>query len=102
MDNNESFRENPRQIVQFTNILLANYLLVKEREGKGDFPDGFAKANIAQLTKYLILSELFPEEMEALRDMKVLDLEDVKEGELTTKNKKVLLSSLVRPSRISP
>ncbi len=90
----KAFRENPRQIVQFTNILLANYLLVKEREGKGDFPDGFAKANIAQLTKYLILSELFPEEMEALRDMKVLDLEDVKEGELTTKNKKGFIKFL--------
>ncbi len=90
----KAFRENPRQIVQFTNILLANYLLVKEREGKGDFPDGFAKANIAQLTKYLILSELFPDEMEALRDMKVLDLEDVKEGELTTKNKQGFIKFL--------
>ncbi len=90
----KAFRENPRQIVQFTNILLANYLLVKEREGKGDFPDGFAKANIAQLTKYLILSELFPDEMEALRDAKVLDLEDVKENELTTKNKKGFIKFL--------
>lgn len=84
----KAFRENPRQIIQFTNILLANYLLVKEREGKGDFPEGFAKDNIAQLTKYLILSELFPDEMESLRDMKVLDLEDVKEDEITTNNKK--------------
>jgi hypothetical protein len=83
----KAFRENPRQIIQFINILLANYLLVKEREGKGDFPKDFAKNNIAQLTKYLILSELFPDEMEVLRNSKVLDLRDVKKDELKTENK---------------
>ena len=83
----KAFRENPRQIVQFINILLANYLLVKEREEKGDFIKDFAKNNIAQLTKYLILSELFPDEMENLRDSKVLDLEDVRLNELKTEDK---------------
>lgn len=74
----KAFRNNPRQVIQFTNILLANYLLVSEREGENkDFGVGFLKENISQLTKYLVLNQLFPEEMDALRDKKILDLSEV-------------------------
>lgn len=74
----KAFRNNPRQIIQFVNILLANYLLVKERQGKnGDFPEGFLEENIPQLTKYLIMSQLFPDETEYLRDTRVIDLKDI-------------------------
>lgn len=74
----KAFRNNPRQIIQFTNILLANYLLVEEREGENkDFPTGFLKENVPQLTKYLILNQLFPDEMDTLREKKVLDLNEV-------------------------
>ena len=85
----KAFRNNPRQIIQFVNILLANYLLVQEREGDGkDFPPDFLKDNIPQLTKYLVLNQLFPDEMEVLREQKLLNLEEVKEDDLKdTKSK---------------
>lgn len=71
----KAFRDNPRQIIQFVNILLANYLLVHERQGDGkDFPSNFLSENISQLTKYLILNQLFPDETEVLRKKKVLNL----------------------------
>lgn len=74
----KAFRNNPRQIIQFVNILLANYLLVLEREGEGrDFPEHFLEHNMPQLAKYLVLNQLFPDEMEILRDRKVLNLQDV-------------------------
>lgn len=74
----KAFRNNPRQIIQFVNILLANYLLVLERQGEGrDFQEHFLEHNLPQLTKYLVINQLFPEEMEVLRDKKVLNLEDV-------------------------
>ena len=87
----KAFRENPRQVVQFTNILLANYLLVKEREKGGDLPKDFAKTNIAQLAKYLILSELFPGEMDELRNNKISNLAEVKISDLTTKHKDLFM-----------
>ena len=83
----KAFRNNPRQIIQFTNILLANYLLVKEREGKDkDFSMDFLKENIPQLTKYLILNQLFPDEMDVLRERKVLDLKGVETDVHQTKS----------------
>ncbi|PIR56850.1 MAG: hypothetical protein COU72_04075 [Parcubacteria group bacterium CG10_big_fil_rev_8_21_14_0_10_41_35] len=75
----KAFRDNPRQIIQFVNILLANYLLVAERQGDyKDFPPDFLAENISQLTKYLILNQLFPDEIEVLRQKKVLSLYEVK------------------------
>lgn len=76
----KAFRNNPRQVIQFTNILLANYLLVEQRQGADkDFPDGFLKDNIPQLTKYLVLNQLFPDDMDKLREKKVLDLDEAVE-----------------------
>lgn len=75
----KAFRDNPRQIIQFVNILLANYLLVVERQGDDkDFPSDFLTENISQLTKYLILNQLFPDEMEILRQKKILNLEEIR------------------------
>lgn len=89
----KAFRNNPRQIIQFTNILLANYLLVEEREGENkDFPVGFLSENVPQLTKYLILNQLFPDEMDTLREKKVLDLNEVEAKDLSTKTKAQFLS----------
>lgn len=82
----KAFRDNPRQIIQFVNILLANYLLVAERQGDDkDFPADFLADNVSQLTKYLILNQLFPDEMDILREKKILDLEEVKSTDLPTK-----------------
>lgn len=89
----KAFRNNPRQIIQFTNILLANYLLVEEREGDDkDFPSGFLGENVPQLTKYLILNQLFPDEMGTLRDKKILDLNEVEASDLSTKTNVQFLS----------
>jgi hypothetical protein len=89
----KALRDNPRQVVQFINILLSNYLLIKEREGEGkDFPPEFLKENIPQLTKYLILSELFPVEIEELRKQKVLNLQEVNNDHLKTKGAGAFLS----------
>ncbi len=89
----KAFRENPRQIIQFINILLANYLLIKEREGtEKDFLPGFLPDNIAQLAKYLILYELFPDEMEKLRKDKVLNLQEATTRELETCKKDEFLN----------
>lgn len=88
----KAFRENPRQIIQFVNILLANYLLVAERQGeKKDFPEDFLKENVSQLTKYLILNQLFPDEMEVLRKKKILNLKDVEKDDLSTSKKEEFL-----------
>jgi len=89
----KALRDNPRQVVQFINILLANYLLIKEREGEGkDFPAEFLEENTPQLTKYLILNELFPEEVEALRTQKVLSLQEVNKNYLKTEKAEDFLS----------
>ena len=85
----KALRDNPRQVIQFVNILLANYLLIKEREGEGkDFPPEFLRENTPQLTKYLILNELFPEEIEDLRKQKVLNLQEVTSDNLKKTKRK--------------
>ncbi len=99
----KAFRNNPRQVIQFINILLANYLLVLEREGAGkDFPDGFLLENIPQLTKYLILNQLFPEESEVLREKKILDIKDVKKEDFEDTDKKDEFLEFVDQTRTIP
>jgi len=81
----KAFRENPRQIKQFINLLLAHYLLIKERSGKGkDFQEDFLLNNTPQLTEYLILNQLFSEEMQELRNEKIWNLEEVNKEILQT------------------
>jgi len=66
------FDQNPRQIIQFINILLANYLLLKERN-----ISGFSiKNNVTQLAKYLLLIQKFPKIMELHKDNKVYNLNE--------------------------
>lgn len=74
----KAYRENPRQIKQFINILLANYLLVKERQGgEGkDFPEEFLETNIPQLTKFLLLYQCYPKDVETLRESRIASLQD--------------------------
>jgi hypothetical protein len=99
----KAFRNNPRQVIQFTNILLANYLLVVEREGENkDFEVGFLKNNIPQLTKYLVLNQLFPEEMDALREKKILDLSEVTPEDLNNISTKKAFLSFVEQTKNIP
>lgn len=74
----KAYRENPRQIKQFINVLLSNYLLVRERQGKGrDYPENFLAENTPQLARFLLLNELFPECMGRVREARVATIEDV-------------------------
>jgi hypothetical protein len=83
----KAFRNNPRQIIQFVNILLANYLLILERQGPDkDFPPDFLKENTPQLTKYLILNQIFPEEIDILREQRALSLSETRMRDDTSKD----------------
>jgi DNA polymerase III delta prime subunit len=66
------FDKNPRQIIQYVNILVANYLLLKERKIDGFDLDG----NIPQLAKYLLLLQRFPDMVDLLRQGRIYDLND--------------------------
>jgi hypothetical protein len=54
----KAFRENPRQIIQFINLLVGYYILISKRNS--ELPEDFVKNNIAQLTRYLIVKQLYP------------------------------------------
>lgn len=55
------FRNNPRQIIQFINILVANYLLLRQKAVVGKFHEtNFYQKNVTQLAKYLLLVQKFP------------------------------------------
>lgn len=71
----KAYRDNPRQVKQFINILLANYLLIRER--KEDFSEDFLPNKIPQLAKYLILNELFPDDMNKIRQSKINAIDDL-------------------------
>ncbi len=67
------FDKNPRQIIQFINILISNYLLIKERR-----IEGFSlKEDIAKLAKYLLLIQKFTDIMDVYKYTLSYDLESL-------------------------
>lgn len=73
-----AFRDNPRQIIQFINILLSNYLLISGRLGENaDFMPDFLEKNTPQLCRYLLLQILFPEVMSKLRKRNIFNLDSI-------------------------
>ncbi len=69
------FSQNPRQIIQFINVLVANYLIIYERETKGrGIEKDFLKNNIAQLAKYILLIQKFPSITEAFKNSNTFNL----------------------------
>ncbi len=67
------FDKNPRQIIQFINILISNYLLIKERP-----IEGFSlKEDIAKLAKYLLLIQKFPDIMDVYKSTLNYDLDSL-------------------------
>ncbi|TYA74240.1 KAP family P-loop NTPase fold protein [Seonamhaeicola marinus] len=67
------FDKNPRQIIQFINILISNYLLIKERP-----IEGFSlKNDIAKLAKFLLLIQKFPEIMDVYKETLNYDLNEL-------------------------
>jgi len=82
----KAFKQNPRQVKQFVNTLLANFLLVKEREGHRDFQEDFISNNLPQLTKFLLLRRKFPTEMETLREKNIIYLEKIDFKQILTQD----------------
>lgn len=67
------FDKNPRQIIQYVNILTSNYLLIKERNIEGiDL-----NSDISQYAKYLLLIQTFPDMMNYLKANSIYDLNEV-------------------------
>ena len=72
----KTYRENPRQIIQFVNILVSNYLLVLSREGEDrDFDSGFAEQNKKEICLYLLLKHVYPELIVKLRELGINSLD---------------------------
>ncbi len=71
----KTFRENPRQIKQFINSLLASYLLVQERKTKQTL--GEADITVPQLAKFLIIKSKYNECLEELKKLKEWNLENL-------------------------
>lgn len=74
------FDKNPRQVIQYINILVSNYLLIVERK-----IDGFnIQNNIPQFAKYLLLIQKFPDIMDSLCENMMYDLNDFDETKIKT------------------
>ena len=84
-----AFRENPRQIIQFINVLLSNYLLILERTGENkDFEPEFLDKNTEKLCRFLLLQQLYPEiirkiKSEHITDIDTLTIDGLKNEKLT-------------------
>ncbi len=77
-----AFRENPRQIKQFINILLAHFLLAQDRETSKPpliIPSGIITDNVVFLAKILIIRQLFPQEYQKIREdsLTTKEMEDI-------------------------
>lgn len=58
-----AFRDNPRQIKQFINILIAHFLMAQNRESGEKpliIPQGTITNNVAFLAKFLVIRQKFP------------------------------------------
>ncbi|MFC1780324.1 P-loop NTPase fold protein [Patescibacteria group bacterium] len=71
----KAFRDNPRQIIQFINTMITNYILIEKRLDK-DFPLDFLNSNISQLAKYLIIKQMFPDSLRVILENNVVILND--------------------------
>lgn len=99
-----AFRENPRQIKQFINILLAHFLLAQEREsGKKPLiiPKGTITNNVAFLAKFLVIRQKFPSEYRKIREsyltLKEMEGIGINEYKDFLKATKLILAEDIRP-----
>lgn len=61
----KAFRSNPRQVKQFVNVLVAEFLLANRRSSTEELPKDFAQNNVVELALFNILATRFPGVMEA-------------------------------------
>jgi GTPase SAR1 family protein len=72
-----AFNKNPRQIIQFINTLLAQYLIIKEYCINGQIQEKyFYSTHISQLAKFLLLKIRYPEIMDFYQSNNVYKLDD--------------------------
>ncbi|MCK5305904.1 MAG: hypothetical protein KAJ66_02115 [Candidatus Omnitrophica bacterium] len=73
-----AFRDNPRQVIQFINVLLASYLLILHRCGENeDFDSDFLDKRTPELCRYLLLESRFPAIMEKIKEKNIYDVDSV-------------------------
>lgn len=71
------FNKNPRQIIQFINHLVSNYLLFEQVCLQNGLSDAeFHTKNVPQLAKFLLLKQRHPECLEIYRSRQIYILED--------------------------
>lgn len=70
------FKDNPRQIIQFINTLISNFLLLYNKSKSNSFGDpNFYKENVSQLARYLLFTQRFPEVMDHYRATRTYDVD---------------------------
>lgn len=90
-----AFRENPRRIKQFINMLISHFLLAKERESgssKSLYPEGVITKNIPFLAKFLIVRHNWPDFFEIIKEDPMI-LEEIN---LSYRDSKIKLSDKVK------
>jgi len=59
----KAFRSNPRQVKQFVNVLVAEYLLANRRVITKELPEAFAEKNVLELALFQLLQTRFPKQV---------------------------------------
>lgn len=77
------YRKNPRQVIQFINTLVANFILLNEKEISGQLGDHFKlDKNILSLCRFLMLRERFPSIIEIISKKRTYAKEYINSGSL--------------------
>jgi len=75
------FHDNPRQIIQFINVLISNYVLMCERSQEG-IDVQFVQENVPQLAKFLMMMQRYPGVMEAFKKNRIYYLQTLDGDEI--------------------
>lgn len=70
------FNKNPRQIIQFINHMVSNYVLLKEICEQNGLETDFYKHNVPQLAKFLLIKQRHPESLDLYRKESIYILEN--------------------------
>ncbi len=82
----KGYRDNPRQIKQFINNLLATCLLIENQIKIKEIDKGFLKKNILELTKFKLIEQKFcPELLKIIKKGYKLDYKKIQEDGLFEK-----------------
>lgn len=66
------FKNNPRQIIQFINTLLGQFIVLKSKENLNEFKGNFSsEKEILNITKFILLKEKFPLIMNFIEERKL-------------------------------